>query len=48
MVAQRCGQAGCWSGARYEEVRLSPEKADRAAEKIIHDVREDRRHQEEL
>ena len=47
MVAQRCGQEGCWSGSRYGEVRLSPEKADRAAEKIIYDVMEDRR-QEEL
>lgn len=47
MVAQRCGQEGCWSGSRYGEVRLSPDKADRAAEKIIYDVMEDRR-QEEL
>ena len=42
-VGQKCGEDGCWSGSRYGEKRLSSEKAERAAEKLIHDVMEDRR-----
>ena len=43
IVAHKCGEAGCWSGSRWGEVRLSNEMADLAAQKIIHDMREDMR-----